>query len=119
LAPIGSNYPTELQEAIGRLHGPERFETMASFNASVAESAALVVNSARDYGDMPLIVLTATRHGSAATGNSTGSVGARSGGNRNDQSRPRRARRPVYARHQRSGSRGHTCDPSGEAAGSD
>ena len=33
---------------------------MASFNATVAESAALVVNPARNYGDMPLIVLSAT-----------------------------------------------------------
>jgi len=41
---------------------------MASFNASVAESAALVVNSARDYGDMPLIVLTATDMGAPPPG---------------------------------------------------
>jgi pimeloyl-ACP methyl ester carboxylesterase len=58
--PIPSAYPAALREAIGRLRGPERLETVASFNATVAESAALVVNPARNYGDMPLIVLTAT-----------------------------------------------------------
>jgi pimeloyl-ACP methyl ester carboxylesterase len=60
LRPIPSAYPAALREAIGRHRGPERLETVASFNATVAESAALVVNPARNYGDMPLIVLTAT-----------------------------------------------------------
>jgi pimeloyl-ACP methyl ester carboxylesterase len=60
LRPIPSAYPAALREAIGQLDGPERLETVASFNATVAESAALVVNPARNYGDMPLIVLTAT-----------------------------------------------------------
>ena len=60
LRPIPSAYPAALREAIGRLDGPERLETVASFNATVAESAALVVNPARNYGDMPLIVLSAT-----------------------------------------------------------
>ena len=60
LRPIPSAYPAALREAIRRLDGPERLETAASFNATVAESAALVVNPARNYGDMPLIVLTAT-----------------------------------------------------------
>ena len=60
LRPIPSAYPAALREAIGELDGPERLETVASFNATVAESAALVVHPARNYGDMPLIVLSAT-----------------------------------------------------------
>jgi pimeloyl-ACP methyl ester carboxylesterase len=67
-APIPSDYPAALREAIERLGSPERFETVASFNANVAQSAALAVNSARDYGDMPLIVLTATDMGSPPPG---------------------------------------------------
>ena len=60
LRPIPSAYPAALREAIGRLDGPERLETVASFNATVVESAALVVNPARNYGDMRLVVLSAT-----------------------------------------------------------
>jgi pimeloyl-ACP methyl ester carboxylesterase len=60
LQPVPATYPGALREAIERLRGPERLETVASFNATVVESAALVVNPARNYGDMPLIVLSAT-----------------------------------------------------------
>jgi hypothetical protein len=60
LQPVPATYPAALREAIERLRGPERLETVASFNATVVESAALVVNPARNYGDMPLIVLSAT-----------------------------------------------------------
>jgi pimeloyl-ACP methyl ester carboxylesterase len=60
LQPVPATYPAALREAIERLRSPDRFETRASFNATVVESAALVVNPARNYGDMPLIVLTAT-----------------------------------------------------------
>jgi pimeloyl-ACP methyl ester carboxylesterase len=60
LRPFPPTYPLALRQAITLLRGPERFETMASLNSSVAESQALVVNPTRNYGDIPLIVLTAT-----------------------------------------------------------
>ena len=63
LRPFPPAYPLALREAITPLRSPERFETAASINSSVAESAVLVVNPARNYGDMPLIVLTATNMG--------------------------------------------------------
>jgi pimeloyl-ACP methyl ester carboxylesterase len=64
LPPFPPAYPLALREAITTLRSPERFETAASINSSLAESGALVVNSARNYGDLPLIVLTATDMGS-------------------------------------------------------
>jgi hypothetical protein len=60
LQPVPATYPAALREAIERLRSPDRLETRASFNATVVESADLVVNPARNYGDMPLIVLSAT-----------------------------------------------------------
>jgi pimeloyl-ACP methyl ester carboxylesterase len=64
LQPFPPAYPVVLREAIRALRGPERFETVASINSTLAESGALVFNPARNYGDMPLIVLTATDMGS-------------------------------------------------------
>jgi pimeloyl-ACP methyl ester carboxylesterase len=68
LPPFPPAYPLILREAIMRLRSPERFETAASINSRLAESSALVVNPARNYDDMPLIVLTAIDRGSPAPG---------------------------------------------------
>jgi pimeloyl-ACP methyl ester carboxylesterase len=52
-------WPPELVQALGeKMMNPIQFESMASFVA--AEHSRIVVNPARSYGDMPLIVLTAT-----------------------------------------------------------
>ena len=54
-------FPPELVRALGEKVGnPVQYETMASFMVSMPEDSALVVNPARNYGDMPLVVLTAT-----------------------------------------------------------
>lgn len=63
LAPLPSAYPAALREALAGRRTPEKYETMASINASVDESAVLAVNPQRDFGDMPLVVLTATERG--------------------------------------------------------
>lgn len=60
LAPFPPAYPPALRAALERLRTPERYETMASINASVGESATQVVDPMRSYGDMPLAVLTAS-----------------------------------------------------------
>ncbi len=59
LAPFPPAYPAALREALAPRRTPERYETMASLNASVGDSATLVVDPARNYGAMPLVVLTA------------------------------------------------------------
>ncbi|HEY6815256.1 MAG TPA: alpha/beta hydrolase [Croceibacterium sp.] len=59
LAPFPPAYPTALREALAARRTPEAFETMASINDSVDESATLLVDPRRDYGAMPLVVLTA------------------------------------------------------------
>jgi len=54
-------FPPELAQALGEKVGnPIQYETMASFMATFAEGSTIVINPARNYGDMPLIVLTAT-----------------------------------------------------------
>jgi pimeloyl-ACP methyl ester carboxylesterase len=60
LRPLPTTFPQALRDAIAPLRGSARFETQASINATSDESATLVVNPARRYGDIPLIVLTAT-----------------------------------------------------------
>jgi len=72
--PFPPSYPDELRQAIGALQTAERFETMASINASVGESAVLAVNPARDYGAMPLLVLSAERRGAPPPGVSAQSI---------------------------------------------
>jgi pimeloyl-ACP methyl ester carboxylesterase len=44
-----------------KIANPVQYETLASFMANSDGAGSLVVNAARNYGDKPLIVLTATR----------------------------------------------------------
>lgn len=54
-------FPPELAQAFGaKVSNPIQYETMASFLTTFADDAKIAVNPARNYGDMPLIVLTAT-----------------------------------------------------------
>jgi pimeloyl-ACP methyl ester carboxylesterase len=54
-------FPPALAQALGtKVSNPVQYETMASFLGSFAEDSKIVVNPSRNYGDMPLIVLTAT-----------------------------------------------------------
>lgn len=54
-------FPPELSAAFGaKVSDPVQYETMASFMENANESFAVAVNSSRNYGDTPLIVLTAT-----------------------------------------------------------
>jgi pimeloyl-ACP methyl ester carboxylesterase len=54
-------WPPVLAEALAeKASDPIQFESRASSLSSQAESGRLVVNEARDYRDMPMIVLTAT-----------------------------------------------------------
>jgi pimeloyl-ACP methyl ester carboxylesterase len=56
-----SFFPAELGRALrAKVINPVQYETMASFMTSFAEDAKIVVNPGRNYGDMPLVVLTAT-----------------------------------------------------------
>ena len=74
LAPFPPAYPPALREALAPLRTPEKYETMASINASVDESAVLAVNPERNYGAMPLIVLSAERRGPPPPGVSARSI---------------------------------------------
>ena len=65
LAPLAPAFPPALREALALRRTPEKYETMASINASLGESAALVVDPQRNYGAMPLVVLSATSRGAA------------------------------------------------------
>lgn len=54
-------FPDALAKAFGeKISNPVQYETIASFLASSVEGETMVLNPARDYGDMPLLVLTAT-----------------------------------------------------------
>jgi len=55
-------WPATLREALtARVIGnPLQYETIASFVLGVEDASRLVINPARDYRDMPLLVLTAT-----------------------------------------------------------
>jgi pimeloyl-ACP methyl ester carboxylesterase len=54
-------FPPALVQALGEKVGnPIQYETMASFLSTFAEDSTIVINPARNYGDMPLVVLTAT-----------------------------------------------------------
>jgi pimeloyl-ACP methyl ester carboxylesterase len=54
-------FPDGLAKAFGeKVSNPIQYETMASFLLSSPEGSAVVVNPTRNYGDMPLLVLTAT-----------------------------------------------------------
>ncbi|HYD25043.1 MAG TPA: alpha/beta hydrolase [Croceibacterium sp.] len=54
-------FPPPLAQALGaKVSNPVQYETMASFLGSFAEDSKIVINPSRTYGDMPLIVLTAT-----------------------------------------------------------
>jgi pimeloyl-ACP methyl ester carboxylesterase len=53
-------WPPALVQALGnKVSDPAQYETMAAFVTSSSVNSTLVVNPSRDYGDMPLIVLTA------------------------------------------------------------
>jgi pimeloyl-ACP methyl ester carboxylesterase len=54
-------FPDALAEAFGqKVSNPVQYETIASFLANSVEGGTIVLNPAREYGDMPLLVLTAT-----------------------------------------------------------
>ena len=54
-------FPPELARAFGeKVSNPVQYETMYSFLSSFDEDSKIVINPARNYGDMPLVVLTAT-----------------------------------------------------------
>ena len=63
--PIPADYPEQLREAVAAPRAPEMdaayMRTVASFVDSVDEGSQIAVKPDRDYGDMPLIVLTAGR----------------------------------------------------------
>jgi pimeloyl-ACP methyl ester carboxylesterase len=57
-----SFYPSELRRGLAtRNTDPLRPTAVKSWNENIIQDGSLVVNSARNYGDMPLIVLTATK----------------------------------------------------------
>lgn len=57
-------FPDALAAAFAeKVENPVQYETMASFLANSPSGSVSVVNPARDYGDMPLLVLTATVQG--------------------------------------------------------
>lgn len=54
-------FPDALAKAFGeKVSNPVQYETIGSFLTSANEGGAIVLNPARNYGDMPLLVLTAT-----------------------------------------------------------
>jgi pimeloyl-ACP methyl ester carboxylesterase len=54
-------FPPALAKAFGEKVGnPVQYETMASFMTTFAEDSKIVINPQRNYGDMPLLVLTST-----------------------------------------------------------
>jgi pimeloyl-ACP methyl ester carboxylesterase len=55
-------WPTALRDALTAkvLGNPLQYEAQASFLPSMAENSRLAINAARNYGDMPMVVLTAT-----------------------------------------------------------
>ena len=54
-------YPAAFRQALdAKIVNPIQYETLASFLENSEIAGELVVNPARNYGDMPLIVLTAT-----------------------------------------------------------
>jgi pimeloyl-ACP methyl ester carboxylesterase len=54
-------FPDDLAKAFGeKVSNPIQYETIASFLTSSPEGSTIVLNPARNYGDMPLLVLTAT-----------------------------------------------------------
>jgi hypothetical protein len=62
-------WPAAFRQALAeKVSNPLQYEAMASFAGSSAASSKAVVNPARDYRAMPLIVLTATRKPSPPPG---------------------------------------------------
>ena len=55
-------WPAALRDALTAkvLGSPLQYEAQASFLPSMPENSTLVINADRNYGDMPLVVLTAT-----------------------------------------------------------
>jgi pimeloyl-ACP methyl ester carboxylesterase len=60
---IPPNFPPAFNKALAAKIGPVQYEAMASFMTSMAEDATIAINPSRNYGNMPLIVLTATERG--------------------------------------------------------
>jgi len=55
-------FPPALAQALGEKVGnPIQYETMASFMSAFAEDSTIVINPQRNYGDLSLIVLAATK----------------------------------------------------------
>lgn len=58
--PPNSSYPIALNEALAKVdQDPKRLLTKRSLQEEFPTSAKLVMNAARNYGDLPLVVLTA------------------------------------------------------------
>ena len=58
-------YPSYFPDALARafaakVSNPVQYETMVSFLRNANQGGRIVLNPARNYGDMPLLVLTAT-----------------------------------------------------------
>lgn len=68
LRPFPAAYPPGLRDALEPLRTAERFETMASINSSLGQSSAQAVNPLRDYGTIPLVVLSAASVGAPPEG---------------------------------------------------
>jgi pimeloyl-ACP methyl ester carboxylesterase len=69
--PFSPTYPLGLTQALrAKAQNPVQGEAVASFYENFALSGEQVINPARDYGDMPLIVLTATEVQAAPPGSS-------------------------------------------------
>jgi pimeloyl-ACP methyl ester carboxylesterase len=70
-------FPPELSQALGqKVSNPIQYETMASFIMSFREDSAIVVNPDRNYGDMPLRVLSAAAQPPPSPGMSADRVAA-------------------------------------------
>jgi pimeloyl-ACP methyl ester carboxylesterase len=55
------SWPSALRQALAaKVSNPLQYETMVSFLTSANANSRVVVNPARNYGDMPLVVLSAT-----------------------------------------------------------
>jgi pimeloyl-ACP methyl ester carboxylesterase len=55
-------WPAALRDALAAkvIGNPLQYETIASFLPTIEVNSTIVINSQRNYGDMPLVVLTAT-----------------------------------------------------------
>ncbi len=74
-----STWPEELRQALAAkvIGNPLQYESQVSMMTSLPESSRIVIHPQRNYGDMPLIVLTATVSQPAPPGATAEEVAAR------------------------------------------